>query len=145
VSGATCGVKSQGSIDLIEIQSAKLTTCDVTDDGKIVRLNLVDVAGNSVSLRLPFEHAGALAMTLPGLLTQALKASRQDGSARYIFPLDDWLLEAVAGCRALIVTLKTTDGFEVSFAAPLDTCRSLASALRRQATNVAKMVSASPN
>jgi hypothetical protein len=45
----------------MEIASAKLTTCDVTRDGEAIRLNLVDVAGNPVSLRLPFEQASALA------------------------------------------------------------------------------------
>jgi hypothetical protein len=58
----------------MEIESSKLTTCDVTHDGEVIRLNLVDVAGNPVSLRLPFEQAGALAMTMPGLLTRALAA-----------------------------------------------------------------------
>jgi hypothetical protein len=129
----------------MDIHSARLTKCDVTRDGEIVRLDLIDVAGNPVSLRLPFEQAGALAMTLPGLLTKALKASHADDSARYIYPLGDWLLEGVADCRALIVTLKTTDGFEVSFAAPVGTCRSLGSALKREATRVAATVPASKN
>jgi hypothetical protein len=35
------------------------------------------------------------------------------------------------------VTLKTTDGFEVSFAAPIENCRSLASDLKREAAEVA--------
>ena len=129
----------------MEIHSSRLTTCDVTRDGEIVILNLVGVAGNPISLWLPFDQAGAISMTLPGLLTKALKASRNDDSSRYIYPLGDWLLEGVADCRALIVTLKTIDGFEVSFAAPLDACRSLALALRRETTNVAKVVPASTN
>jgi len=124
----------------MEISSAKLTTCDVTPDGGIVRLNLVDVAGNPVSLQLPFDQAGALAMTLPGLLTKAVKARDGSDSARFVFPLGDWVLERIADCRALIVTLKTTDGFEASFGVPLDTCRSLAAALRREAIKVAAVV-----
>jgi hypothetical protein len=39
----------------MEIESSKLTTCDVTLDGEIIRLNLIDVVGNAVSLRLPFD------------------------------------------------------------------------------------------
>jgi hypothetical protein len=120
----------------MEIASAKLTTCDVTRDGEAIRLNLVDVAGNPVSLRLPFEQASALAMTLPGLLTRAL-AARHGKSSRWVFPLDEWLLEGAADGRTLIVTLKTTDGFEASFAAPLDMCRSLASELKRETAVVA--------
>jgi hypothetical protein len=41
--------------------SKRQAHCDVTRDGEAIRLNLVDVAGNPVSLRLPFEQASALA------------------------------------------------------------------------------------
>jgi hypothetical protein len=129
----------------MEISSAELTTCDVTPDGKIVTLNLIDVAGNPVSLRLPLDQAGALTMTLPGLLTKAVKARDGSDTARFVFPLGDWLLERVADCRALIVTLKTTDGFEVSFGAPLETCRSFGAALRREEIKAAAIVPLRPN
>jgi hypothetical protein len=129
----------------MEIESSKLTTCDVTRDGEVIRLNFVDVAGNSMSLRLPFEQAGALAMTLPGLLTRALTARYGNDSSRYVFPLGEWLLEGAADGRTLIVTLKTTDGFEASFAAPLDMCRSLASDLRRESAFVDAVAPARTN
>jgi hypothetical protein len=117
-------------VDLMEIESAQLTTCDVTRDGDVVRLKFIDTAGNAVVLKLPFAQAGSLTMTLP----QA--RSGEEGS-RFVFPLGEWLLEGVADGSTLIVTLKTTDGFEVSFAAPLDRCRSLASDLCREAADVA--------
>ena len=123
--------------DLMEIESAQLTICDVTRDGEVVRLGFVDAAGNPVSLKLPFAQAGALMMTLPHLLTKALRARFGEESSRFVFPLGDWVLEGVADGRTVIVTLRTTDGFEVSFAAPLDHCRSLASELRREAAEVA--------
>ena len=123
--------------DLMEIESAQLTTCDVTRDGEVVRLKFVDTAGNAVALQLPFAQAGSLTMTLPHLLTKALKARSGEEGSRFVFPLGEWLLEGVADGSTLIVTLKTTDGFEVSFAAPLDRCRSLASDLRREAADVA--------
>jgi hypothetical protein len=129
----------------MDIDSTKLTTCDVTPDGAIVRLDLVDAAGNPVSLRLPFEHAGALAMTLPGLLTKALRARFGDNGSRYVFPLSDWLLEGVVDGRTIIVTLKTTDGFEVSFAAPLTLCRALASDLKSESAVVAAAAPARTN
>jgi hypothetical protein len=116
----------------MEIESSKLTTCDVAPDGEVVTLDLVDAAGNPVSLRLPFDQAGALAMTLPGLLSKALKARCGNESLRYVFPLGEWLLEGAAGGRTLIVTLKTVDGFEVSFGASVDMWRSLASELKRE-------------
>jgi hypothetical protein len=120
----------------MEIESSKLTTCDVAPDGEVIRLDLVDVAGNPVSLRLPFDQVGALALTLPGLLTRALKARCGDESSRFVFPLGEWLLEGVADGRTLVVTLKTADGFEVSFGAPLAMCRSLASELERESALV---------
>jgi hypothetical protein len=124
-------------VDLMEIESAHLTTCDVTRDGEVVRLGFNDASGNAVVLRLPFAQAGALMMTLPHLLTKALKARFGEEGSRFVFPLRDWVLEGVADGRTVIVTLRTTDGFEVSFAAPLDHCRSLASDLKREAAEVA--------
>jgi hypothetical protein len=91
----------------MEIASSKPTTCDVAPDGEVVTLNLVDVAGNPVSLRLPFDQAGALAMTLPGLLSKALKARCGNESLRYVFPLGEWLLEGVAdGCTVIVTGSK---------------------------------------
>jgi hypothetical protein len=124
-------------VGLMEIESAQLTTCDVTRDGEIVRLKFMDTSGNSVVLKLPFAQAGSLTMTLPHLLTKALKARHGEEGSRFVFPLGDWVLEGVADGRTVIVTLKTTDGFEVSFVVPLDRCRSLASDLCREAADVA--------
>jgi hypothetical protein len=63
-------------------------------------------------------------MTLPGLLSKALKARCGNESSRYVFPLGEWLLEGAADGRTVIVTLKTVDGFEVSFGASLGLCPS---------------------
>jgi hypothetical protein len=121
----------------MEIESAQLTTCDVTHDGEAVRLRFVDTAGNPISLKLPFAQAGSLTMTLPQLLTKALRARHGEEGSRFVFPLGDWVVEGVADGRTVIMTLRTTDGFEVSFAAPLEHCRSLASDLRGEAAEVA--------
>jgi hypothetical protein len=121
----------------MEIESVQLTTCEVTRDGEVVRLGFNDASGNAVVLRLPFAQAGALMMTLPRLLTKALKARFSEEGSRFVFPLGDWVLEGVADGRIVIVTLRTADGFEVSFAAPLEHCRSLASDLEREAAEVA--------
>ena len=129
----------------MEIASSKLTTCDVAPDGEVITLNLVDAAGNPVSLRLPFGQAGALAMTLPGLLSKALKARCGNESSRYVFPLGEWLLEGGADGCTVIVTLKTVDGFEVSFGASLDLWRSLASDLKRASAVVPAVAPARTN
>jgi hypothetical protein len=121
----------------MDIESAQLTTCDVTRDGEIVRLKFIDTSGNDVVLKLPFAQAGSLTMTLPHLLTKALKARFGNEGSRFVYPLGEWVVEGVADGRTVIVTLRTTDGFEVSFAAPLDHCRSLAADLEREAAEVA--------
>jgi hypothetical protein len=121
----------------MEIESAQLTTCDVTRDGEVVRLKFIDTSGNDVVLKLPFAQAGSLTMTLPHLLTKALKARYGEEGSRFVFPLGEWVVEGVGDGRTIVVTLKTTDGFEVSFAAPLERCRSLAADLCREAADVA--------
>src|SRR5262249_24627189 len=53
-----------------KIVTSRLTTCDVAEDGQVVRLNLINEAGYPVSLEMSLEHAEALVMTLPRLLSQ---------------------------------------------------------------------------
>jgi hypothetical protein len=55
-----------------------------------------------------------------------------DDTARYVFTLNQWRLEAAADSR-LIITLGTPDGFEVSFCMTIDECGELARALRANA------------
>jgi hypothetical protein len=116
----------------MRIDSSKLTTCGVTSNGETVHLDLVDTAGQPVSLSLPFEQARALIMTLPQLLTFALKARTGDDTARHVFPLEKWRLDAAADSR-LIITMGSPGGFEVSFCMPLQECREFARALSANA------------
>jgi hypothetical protein len=109
----------------MDICSVALTTCDVLEDGQIVRLDLVDDKGMPVSLRLPFDQAQAVAMTLPSLLTRALKSLTGSPDARYVFPLDRWFVELSRQHDGLLLTLATSDGFQVSFGIPAEACRGL--------------------
>jgi hypothetical protein len=117
----------------VKIRSHVLTTCRVTADGETVELGLVDDAGTEVSLELPFEQAEAVVMTLPQLLTRALQRRTGKPEARYVFGLGEWLIEDTRGDDCLIVTLKTTDGFEVSFGIPFKECRALGWSLKHEA------------
>ena len=112
----------------MRIDGSKLTTCGVTQNGETVHLDLVDIAGKPVSLSLPFEQARALTMTLPQLLTFALKARTGNDTALHVFPLEKWRLEATADSR-LIITIGSPGGFEVSFCMPLEECWEFARAL----------------
>jgi len=53
--------------------------------------------------------------------------------ARYVFSLAEWLIEDTNAQECLIVTLKTTDGFEVSFGVPFEACRALGWSLQNEA------------
>lgn len=109
----------------MKIRSSTLTTCSVAPDGENVELEFVDGGGETVTLELPFAQAEAVVMTLPHLLARALRQQTGDDEARYVFGLREWFLESAKGQPCLIATLKTTDGFEVSFAIPFEACRSL--------------------
>jgi len=129
----------------VEINGHKLTTCGVTADGETVNLDFLDVAGRSISVRLPFEQVGALAMTLPRLLTRALRGRTGSETARFVFSLGEWRVEGAPDSRSLIVTLKTEDGFEVSFGMPVEACRSLAWALKENAEQAVGQIVATLN
>lgn len=116
----------------MRIDGSRLTTCGVASDGATLHLDLIDTAGNPVSLHLPFDQARTLTMTLPQLLTFALKAQTGTDSARHVFTLAQWRVEAAADSR-LIITFGTPDGFEASFCLPLHECGELARALSANA------------
>ncbi len=56
-----------------------------------------------------------------------------DDDARYVFGLREWSLESARDQACLIATLKTLDGFEVSFGIPFEACRSLGWSLQQGA------------
>jgi len=95
-----------------------LTTCEVVDGGEGITLNLTDGAGVALTLEVSFEHAQAIAMTLPHLLNRAVKQITGDPGARYVFSLGDWRIEESAQHDGLILTMATPDGFEVAFGVP---------------------------
>lgn len=92
-----------------------LTSCKVSHDGEAICLSLCDSDGAPLDLHLSAEQAGSLAMTLPQLLSLALKARYGDPSLKMVFPLTGYDLEDAADSEGFILSLKTADGFEVSF------------------------------
>jgi hypothetical protein len=117
------------------INCSTLTTCHAVENGSTVMLEFIDEGGRSISLRLAFAHAQSIAMTLPRLLTQAVKAQTGQDTARYVFPLGEWILEAAEGDQSLILTLRTEDGFEASFRMPPAAGRSLGWSLQHEASS----------
>src|SRR5262245_37022659 len=123
---------SQHLRDRMIIHCSKLTTCRALGGGETIRLEFLDEGRNPVSLLLSFENAESIAMTLPGLLTQAVRAQTGQVDARYVFPLGQWQLEGAQDRQSFILTLTTADGFEVSFRVPQDTSRALGWTLQHE-------------
>jgi hypothetical protein len=123
--------------DEMSVQS--LTTCEVAQGGRRVRMNFNDVLGRPASLVLPTDCVHQLIMTLPRLLSKALKMETSDDSVRAVFSLGGWGLEQAAEVEAFILTLRTTDGFDVAFSASALDLANMASSfeqLSSQATQV---------
>jgi hypothetical protein len=89
---------------MMMIRCGKLTTCKPLGDGETLKLDLIDGDGKPVSVLLSFEHAESIAMTLPRLLTQAVKAQTGQDNARYVFPLGPWRLERIEDSHSFILT-----------------------------------------
>ncbi len=109
----------------MKITSSRLTTCGVTPDWDTVELEFVDQSGDATTLQLPLDQAEAVVMTLPHVLAYALRRRTGKQDARYVFGLGEWCIEDTRDQDSLIVTLKTTDGFEVSFGIPFEAGRAL--------------------
>jgi hypothetical protein len=92
-----------------------LTTFDVASDGRHFQVNFVCQDYTRGSLRLPTECLKQLVMTLPRLMTQALQARYGDESLRLVYPVEEMRIEQSSDSTAIIVTLVTHDGFDVSF------------------------------
>jgi hypothetical protein len=118
-----------------EIVVASLTTCDVAPGGYYICLNFEDVFGRPAGLKLPNACVQQLVMTLPHLLSRALKVKHSDSSVRAVFPLGEWRLEAAAGTKEFILTMMTPDGFEVAFSLSAPTFARLMSSFEERSFN----------
>jgi hypothetical protein len=95
-----------------------LTSYEINADGRSVALSLVDTSGNPASLSLQISELGMLAMTLPSLIETALRRQYHDASLRFTYPMGSWIVEPASDPSSVIITLRTTDGFGVSFSMP---------------------------
>jgi hypothetical protein len=113
---ALCSYGYNGEIMDQSLNIGRLMACQVDGSGENIRLSAEDTHGGLLHLHLTVEQIGALAMTLPHLLSTAIKARYRDETLRYVFPLMDFALENAAGSASAILSLKTPDGYAVSFA-----------------------------
>jgi len=98
-----------------DISATSLITCQIAPDGSSIRLVLEDGHGRPASLTLPIKCIQQLLMTLPHAASKAIRARHRDDTLRLVFPLGNWKLERAASDSKLILTLCTSDGFEVAF------------------------------
>ncbi|MBN8911381.1 MAG: hypothetical protein J0H65_04840 [Rhizobiales bacterium] len=99
----------------MDIDVKELTTYRISEDGQTVTLRFRDGAGVETSLRVPVAALGNLVMTLPGIIEAALQRQFGDASFRYAYPVGSWSVEEAVDPGAVIVTMRTVDGFGVSF------------------------------
>lgn len=99
----------------IEIVGKTLTMSQVAPDGSAIRLGFEDIEGRQAGVTFPTSCIVQLLMTLPHLISMAIKVKFNDDTMRLVFPIADWNIEVAAGGQGLILTLKTPDGFAVAF------------------------------
>ncbi|MCC7254036.1 hypothetical protein [Hyphomicrobium sp.] len=99
----------------MDIDVKVLTTYKVSEDGEKVALRLVDETGTERCLNFKVSQLGNLVVTLPSLIEAALRQQYRDAAFRFAYPVGSWSVEEAVDPGALIVTLRTLDGFGVSF------------------------------
>jgi hypothetical protein len=96
------------------------------EDGASISLIAEDVSGRSIRLTFPTDVLSSLIMTLPQMVTAAVQRRRNDPSARLVYQLAESRTELSTDLSTRILTLKTPDGFTVSFAVSDEQFRELA-------------------
>jgi hypothetical protein len=114
----------------IDVQ--KLTRFETADDGLSIEVLVQDSAGRPASLSFPIECLTSFIMTLPGMVTSALQRRQKDPTLRVVFPLQEFEVELSSNPDTRILTLKTLDGFAVSFGLSEDQCRRIGCATRER-------------
>ena len=99
----------------MKIDVKELSDYAVDVDGTTISLIGVDVLDGNFQLTLDVDQLGMLVMTLPSLIEKALKTRFRDASLRYCYPTRSYTVEQTSDNNSLIVTMKTADGFGVSF------------------------------
>ncbi len=97
------------------IRGRHLTTFDVSPDGESFAIHVTDEHARPASLVLPAECLNALMMTLPEMVQRSLRRRFHDDAMRVVYPVGSWEVEKSPQPAVVIVTLRTPDGFQVSF------------------------------
>lgn len=97
-------------------RAKSLSTFSVRPDGASVTIGVADEKGKADALMLPTDCLRELIMTLPEMMRRALRLQHQDPGLRLVYRTAGWEIERSRVPGTFIVTLRTPDGFHVSFA-----------------------------
>jgi len=118
---------------MTQVTASSLVTYDVDPQGMYVRMRVHDERGSPAMLVFPIQCLTQLMMTLPRMISTALQNRHGDDSLRLVHALDQFTLETGEvsddGQHKLILTLATSDGFSVSFAATQESLDTLSGAI----------------
>jgi hypothetical protein len=110
------------------IRAKHLTTFSIAPDGASVAIGVADEEGHAGALMLPAECLRALMMTLPEMTRRALCLRHGDPSLRLVYSVASWEVESSTQPETFIVTLRTPDGFHMSFAMTANDLRQIGEA-----------------
>jgi hypothetical protein len=117
------------------IRGEGLAGLDVSGDGSCFHINFTKSDGSAGTLTLPSECLNSLLMTLPRVIQTALQARHRDESLRLVYPAARIDIEKSSDAAIAIMTLSTTDQFEVSFGVNKNQMKDLCDVFTRYLTD----------
>jgi hypothetical protein len=90
-------------------------SCHVSPEGDKITIAVSSEAGSPQDVTLSFDQASALAMTLPRLLTMALRRRFPDASLRHVYPALEYAVECASDLQHVLLTLSCGGGFDMVF------------------------------
>jgi hypothetical protein len=118
------------------VRAKHLTSLSVAADGSSVSLGVTDEEERAGALVLPTACLKQLMMTLPEMMRRALQLQHDDPSLRLVYRAAGWEVERSTVPETFIVTLRTVDGFHVSFALTAADLSDMANATHRPTLDV---------
>jgi hypothetical protein len=94
-----------------------LTAYEIAPDGSSVLLKMVDCDGTQMGIVLSTDHLRHLALTMPKLVEQVLRARTGDKAHRLVHQVHAWKVER-GEAGQVILSFETADGFELTVAVP---------------------------
>jgi hypothetical protein len=107
------------------IDATQLSGLELAMDGSCFALQGVDCNGNGWSLNLPSTCLQQLILTLPNLAVKAMRVQHHDDSLRIVYPAHTIAVELASDQQTFILTLRTEDGFHVSFGLSAKQCETI--------------------